>query len=113
MLVVDVLEVGLGRMSRMRWVHPLKVLADDQRQRSTCSLWQRCLSAFTSLTMRLQIQSLALVLLGWLNIVSALSATSSKLLVVIDEDADKAKYSHFWSDLTGELLPRPLHHLPY
>lgn len=38
--------------------------------------------------------------LGLLSFVSALSAAGSNLLVVVDDDADKAKYSTFWSDLT-------------
>ncbi|USW52699.1 Putative dolichyl-diphosphooligosaccharide--protein glycosyltransferase 48kDa subunit [Septoria linicola] len=46
--------------------------------------------------MRLSIFSL---LLGIVSFVSALSAEGSKLLVVIDEDADKTKYSQFWVDL--------------
>lgn len=41
------------------------------------------------------------LLLGIVTFVSALSAEGSKLLVVIDEDADKTQYSQFWSDLAG------------
>lgn len=37
--------------------------------------------------------------LGLLSFVSALSASGSNLLVVVDDEADKAKYSTFWSDL--------------
>ena len=50
--------------------------------------------------MRLPILSL---LLGVVAFVSALSAEGNKLLVVIDEDADKTKYSQFWTDLQGTL----------
>jgi hypothetical protein len=38
--------------------------------------------------------------LGLLGFVSALSAAGSNLLVVVDDEADKGKYSTFWSDLT-------------
>jgi hypothetical protein len=37
--------------------------------------------------------------LALLSFVSALSAAGSKLLVVVDDEADKGKYSTFWSDL--------------
>lgn len=40
--------------------------------------------------------------LGLLSFVSALSATGSKLLVVLEEDSEKSKYSQFWTDLEGE-----------
>ena len=40
------------------------------------------------------------LLLGLLSFVSALSAAGSNLLVVVDDEADKGKYSTFWSDLT-------------
>lgn len=46
--------------------------------------------------------SIISLLLGIVAFVSALSAEGSKLLVVIDEDADKTQYSQFWSDLAGE-----------
>ncbi|KAK4502638.1 hypothetical protein PRZ48_006064 [Zasmidium cellare] len=39
------------------------------------------------------------LLLGLLSFVSALSASGSKLLVVIEDEADKGKYSQFWTDL--------------
>ncbi|KAK4624713.1 Dolichyl-diphosphooligosaccharide--protein glycosyltransferase subunit wbp1 [Fulvia fulva] len=39
------------------------------------------------------------LLLGFLSYVSALSAVGSKLLVVIEDEADKTKYSQFWNDL--------------
>jgi oligosaccharyltransferase complex subunit beta len=42
------------------------------------------------------------LLLGLSSLVAALSAQGNKLLVVIDDEADKSKYSHFFSDLTGE-----------
>lgn len=47
--------------------------------------------------------SLLGLLVGLLGVVSALSAAGNKLLVVIEEEAEKAKYSQFWSDLQGEL----------
>ena len=43
------------------------------------------------------------LLLGLVSLVSALSAVGSKLLVVIEADAEKAKYSQFWTDLESEL----------
>ncbi|PPJ54291.1 hypothetical protein CBER1_06566 [Cercospora berteroae] len=43
--------------------------------------------------------SIISLLLGIVAFVSALSAEGSKLLVVIDEDADKTQYAQFWSDL--------------
>jgi len=42
---------------------------------------------------------LAVCLMG---VVSALSATGGRLLVVLDDVADKDKYSQFWGDLQGE-----------
>ena len=41
------------------------------------------------------------LLLGLLSNVSALSATGSKLLVVLEEEGEKSKYSHFFQDLQG------------
>lgn len=38
-------------------------------------------------------------LLGLLGFVSALSAAGSNLLVVVDDEADRGKYSTFWGDL--------------
>ena len=42
------------------------------------------------------------LLLGLLSLVSALSATGSKLLVILEEESEKSKYSQFWTDLGGE-----------
>lgn len=39
------------------------------------------------------------LLLGFVSFVSALSAAGSKLLVVIEDEADKSKYGQFWKDL--------------
>jgi len=50
--------------------------------------------------MRLRLLGL---LLGLLSIVSALSAQGNKLLVILDEEAEKSKYSQFWTDLESEL----------
>ena len=41
------------------------------------------------------------LLLGALGLVQALSSSGSRLLVVIEEIADKEKYSRFWADLEG------------
>lgn len=50
-------------------------------------------------TMRLPLLGL---LLGLISGIAALSTQGSRLLVVIEDDADKSKYSHFWSDLEGK-----------
>jgi hypothetical protein len=52
-------------------------------------------------TMRVQLISL---LLGFLGLVSALSSTGSKLLVILEEEADKSKYSQFWTDLESKVF---------
>lgn len=45
---------------------------------------------------------LSCLLLSLLGLVSALSSSGSRLLVLTDDaDADKSKYSKFWSDLAG------------
>ena len=43
----------------------------------------------------------SLLLLALLGLVQGLSSTGSRLLVVIEESSEKAKYSTFWSDLEG------------
>jgi len=48
--------------------------------------------------MRLRLFGLVLGLVGF---VSALSAQGQNLLVVIEDESDKTKYSQFWSDLQG------------
>ena len=64
----------------------------------------------TQLTMRSFFLGLFLALLSF---VSALSAAGSKLLVVVDDEADKGKYSTFWSDLQCKsftaIPPYPMH----
>ena len=45
---------------------------------------------------------LSLLLLGVLGVVNALSASGSRLLVVLEELAEKEKYSKFLSDLVGK-----------
>ena len=49
---------------------------------------------------------LASLLLGLLGLVSALSASGSQLLVVLDQESDKAKYSQFWAGLEGNHPPQ-------
>jgi hypothetical protein len=46
---------------------------------------------------------LSLLLLGMLGVVSALSASGNRLLVVLEELAEKEKYGKFFGDLKGEL----------
>lgn len=41
------------------------------------------------------------LLVGLLSIVSALSASGNKLLVILEEESEKSKYSIFWNDLAG------------
>lgn len=41
------------------------------------------------------------LVLGLISCIAALSTQGNKLLVVIEDDGDKSKYSHFWSDLEG------------
>ena len=45
---------------------------------------------------------LSLSLLALLSLAQALSSTGSRLLIVIEEAAEKGKYSKFWGDLEGE-----------
>jgi oligosaccharyltransferase complex subunit beta len=44
---------------------------------------------------------LSFLLLGLLGIVNALSVSGSRLLVVLEETAEKEKYSKFLGDLVG------------
>lgn len=45
---------------------------------------------------------LSFLLFAFLGAVQALSSTGSRLLVVLEEAADKDKYSKFWGDLQSE-----------
>ncbi len=44
---------------------------------------------------------LSLLLLGFLGAVNALSSSGNRLLVVLEEAAEKAKYSKYLGDLEG------------
>lgn len=44
------------------------------------------------------------LLLGLLSFVSALSAVGGKLLVIIEDESEKSKYSTFWTDLECMLM---------
>lgn len=44
---------------------------------------------------------LSLLLLGLVSLAQAISITGSRLLVVIEEAAEKLKYSTLWKDLEG------------
>jgi hypothetical protein len=46
---------------------------------------------------------LSLLLLGLLGVASALSASGNRLLVVLEELAEKEKYGKFFGDLKGKL----------
>lgn len=50
----------------------------------------------------------SLLLLGLLGLAQALSYTGNRLLVVLEEAAEKDKYSTFWADLTCKCSPRIL-----
>jgi oligosaccharyltransferase complex subunit beta len=41
------------------------------------------------------------LILGFLSLASALSAAGSKLLVVLEEEGERSKYSQFFNDLEG------------
>lgn len=43
-------------------------------------------------------------LLALLALVQGLSSSGNRLLVVIEEVAEKEKYSQFWGDLEGALI---------
>jgi len=45
--------------------------------------------------------NLSFLLLGLLSLTRALSSSGNRLLVVIEEAAEKDKYSQFWGDLEG------------
>ena len=44
---------------------------------------------------------LSLLLLGLVSLAQAISTTGNRLLVVIEEAAEKVKYSTLWKDLEG------------
>ena len=44
---------------------------------------------------------LSFLLVSLLGLAQALSSSGNRLLVVIEEAAEKAKYSQFWGDLEG------------
>lgn len=48
----------------------------------------------------------ALLVLLLVGAVSAISATGNRLLAILDDAADKAKYSQFLGDLGGTFLPK-------
>lgn len=53
---------------------------------------------------------LSLLLLGLIGLVQALSSTGNRLLVVLEEASDKAKYSSFWGQLECKSPPFILIH---
>jgi oligosaccharyltransferase complex subunit beta len=46
---------------------------------------------------------LSILVLAFIGLAQALSSSGSRLLLVLEEAADKALYSKFWSDLEGWL----------
>nr|POF22332.1 dolichyl-diphosphooligosaccharide--protein glycosyltransferase subunit wbp1 [Quercus suber] len=63
--------------------------------------WETTTSGLSITPSLLHIMRLSLLglLVGLLSVVSALSSGGNKLLVIIEEEAEKTKYSQFWSDL--------------
>lgn len=51
---------------------------------------------------------LSLLLAGLVSTVAALSAQGSKLLVVLEDESEKSRYSQFWTDLEGAHFPSSL-----
>lgn len=49
---------------------------------------------------------LSFLFLGFVAAVHALSSSGSRLLVILEDEAEKSLYSTFWSDLEGELRLR-------
>jgi hypothetical protein len=47
---------------------------------------------------------LSFLVLAFLGLVQALSSSGSRLLIVLEEAADKALFSKFWADLEGRLV---------
>lgn len=47
---------------------------------------------------------LALLLCGFFAAVNALSSSGSRLLVVLDDAAERSLYSTLWSDLEGNVI---------
>lgn len=45
---------------------------------------------------------LSFLLLYFAGIVAAVSSSGSRLLVVLEDAAEKSKYSRFWKDLEGK-----------
>lgn len=55
---------------------------------------------------------LTLLLLAAIGVVSAISSSGNRLLVVLEEAAEQAKYSKFLEDLEGQ-SKQMLHNVPY
>ena len=51
---------------------------------------------------------LPLLLLGLVSLVQAISISGSRLLVIIEEAAEKIKYSTLWNDLEGMSNDTPI-----
>jgi oligosaccharyltransferase complex subunit beta len=47
---------------------------------------------------------LCVLLLGLLGLVQAISSAGNRLLVVLEEESEKASFSQFWGDLEGAQL---------
>ena len=46
---------------------------------------------------------LSILLIGLLGLAQAISSSGRRLLVVIEDAAEKTNYSHFWGDLESTL----------
>ena len=51
---------------------------------------------------------LSLIILAVLGLVEGSSVDGNRLLIVLEEAAEKAKYSTFWQDLEGEDRLNPI-----
>lgn len=77
----------------------LNIVTFQNHQLRNSSKW----SSQHPFTMLLRIWGL---LLSLVSIVSALSATGNKLLVILEEESERNKYSQFWADLESEYISR-------
>lgn len=58
----------------------------------------------------MELRILAALLLGaFISCVTAISAQGSRLLVVLEDEAEKSKYGQFWLDLEGIFIHLFIH----
>lgn len=84
----------------------MELLASNTSPESAPSLLHRPLKHFARFfNMRWVLSCLFLAVLG---VVQALSSSGNRLLVVLEDAADKTLFSKFWTDLGGSLRPSVL-----